>query len=44
MFYFIKYQKYFLFMQKNKIQNFKFHVGKFWRNFFIAKKYAGWAY
>ena len=31
-------------MQKNKIQNFKFHVGKFWRNFFIVKKYAGWAY
>ena len=38
MFYFNKYQIYFLLMQKNKTQNFKFHVGKFWENFFIVKK------
>ena len=31
-------------MQKNKIQNFKLHVGKFLGNFFIVKKHAGWAY
>ena len=31
-------------MQKNKIQNFKLHVGKFLGNFFIVKKRAGWAY
>ena len=38
MFYFNKYQKYFLLIQKNKIQNFKLHVSKFWGNFFIVKK------
>ena len=37
MFYFNKYQKYFLLIRKNKVQNFKLHVGKFWRNFFIVK-------
>ena len=31
-------------MQKNKIQNFKLHVDKFWGNFFIVKKCARWAY
>ena len=31
-------------MQKSKIQNFKLRVGKFWGNFFIVKKCAGWAY
>ena len=41
MFYLNKYQKDFLLMQKNKIQNFKLHVGKFWENFFIVKKCAG---
>ena len=35
MFYFNKYQKYFLLMQKNKIQNFKL-LGKFWE--------ISWAY
>ena len=30
-------------MQKNKIQNFKLHVGKFLGNFFIVQKRAGWA-
>ena len=49
MFYFNKYQKYFLLMQKNKkiknkIQNFKLHVGKFWGNFFLVLKCASWAY
>ena len=44
MFYFNEYQKYFLIMQKSKIQNFKLRVGKFWGNFFIVKKCAGWAY
>ena len=34
MFYFKKYQKYFLLMQKNKIQNFKLHVRKFWEKFY----------
>ena len=38
MFYFNKYQKYFLLMQKNKIQNFKLHSDKFGENFFIVKK------
>ena len=31
-------------MQKNKFQNFKLHVGKFWGNFYIEKKCASWAY
>ena len=31
-------------MQKNKIQNIKLHVDKFWGNFFIVKKYADWPY
>ena len=30
-------------MQKNKIQNFKLYVGKFWGNFFIVKKCISWA-
>ena len=38
MFDFNKYQKYFLLMQKNKIQNFKLHRGKFWENNFNVKK------
>ena len=44
MFYFNKYQKYFLLQQKNKIENFKLHVDSFRGNFFIVKKFAGWAY
>ena len=31
-------------MQKNKIQNFNLHLGKFWGNFFIVKKCTSWAY
>ena len=44
MFYFKKYQKYFLLMQKNKIQNFKLHVRKFWEKFSIVKQCTSWAY
>ena len=44
MFYLNKYQNYFLFMQKHKIQNFKLHVDKFWGNFFVIKKFVGWVY
>ena len=38
MFYFDKYQKYFLLMQKNGIQNFKHHTDRFSGTFFIVKK------
>ena len=31
-------------MQKNKIRNFKLHVGKFLGIFFIVKKRDGWTY
>ena len=31
-------------MLKNKIQNFKLHVGKFWGHFFILKKCVSCAY
>ena len=31
-------------MQKNKIQNFKLHVGKLWGNLFITKTCASLAY
>ena len=44
MYYFSEYQKYFSLIQKNKIQNFKLHVGKFWGNFFIGKKCTSWVY
>ena len=30
--------------KKNKIQNVKIYVGKFWENLFIVKKFASWAY
>ena len=44
MFYFNKYEKYFLLMHKNKIQNVKLYVDKIWGNFFIVKKCTGWGY
>ena len=31
-------------MQKNEIQNFNLHLGKFWGNFFIVKKCTSWTY
>ena len=42
MLYFNTYQKYFLLMLKNKIQNIKLYVDKFWGNFFIVEKYTVW--
>ena len=36
--------KIFLTYAKNKIEDFKLHVGKCWGNFFIVKKCDSWAY
>ena len=44
MFYFNKYQKYFLPMQKMKFKILNFDVGKFLETFFIVKKCTGWSY
>ena len=40
MFYFNEDQKCVLLMQKNKIQNLKLQLSKFWGNLFIVKKCA----